>query len=78
MAAQKEGVFIDLIDCAGNVLDREKQEKLTADAAKLEERVRSVVGLDNFYVDPPPPNKVPKIIDDILEDKEDKDNKKKN
>jgi hypothetical protein len=55
---QKEkAIVVELIDCAGNLVDR---KKLTEDAFKLEKRVRALVGPDNFYVDPP--EKVPKII----------------
>jgi hypothetical protein len=73
-AAQKEKkIHIELLDCAGNLVDG---KKLIGDAHKLEERVRFDVGLDNFNVDLPPGEKVPKIIDDILDDDKDRDDKR--
>ena len=58
-----------MIDCAGNVVDK---DQLDNHAAKLEGRVRIDVGTDNYQLDIPPGEKVPKFIEDILKDKEDR------
>jgi hypothetical protein len=67
--AQEENVAIELINCAGKVVDG---KKLKGDAEKLEASVRSAVGLDNIWVDIPPGDAVKdtlKIIDDIFKKK---------
>lgn len=58
----------DFVDFDGNVID---EEALRKRAEALEEKVRRVVGRDNKHVDPPPARKIPKIIDDILRDRDD-------
>jgi hypothetical protein len=72
-------IDLELVNFLGDVVYSRKNKKLLKDAEKLEERVRLDVGLDNFYVDPPPVTKQPKepkIIEEILDPESDKKKKK--
>ena len=55
----------ELVDFNGNVVDGAKLEK---QAAALEQKVRGDVGRDNTRVHPPPLTKMPKWIDDLLDE----------
>ncbi len=62
-AAEDTGKF-QLVDFSGKVINREKLEK---DAASLEDRVRRDVGVDNTRQQPPPVNKMPGWMEDVLD-----------
>ena len=56
--------YFQLVDFSGNVVN---SDKLTKDAANLEEMVRRKVGLDNTHVDLPPVTKLPKWLEKLLD-----------